>query len=318
MAELTSYDFWRNALAGVAQDIHDGHAHPGFYRKRVSRGGAFVPVAIWEQDGKLVATVDGKEIDPIEVWTFCCQHPVTEEAYRERVSTGMWPDEDSGVAASLRGPGDNNPPQDEVEAISDQIDAAAANAAAYETIADDETAARAQSSRSRLLELGGQADKRREVLKRPHLEAGKAVDAAWQPLVQKAKGAADAIRRALGAYETRKAQEAERQRQEQERLRREAEAAARKAETAGKPAPPPPPPPDPEPPAPQTQVRGAYGRAASIKEVKRATVANQDEAYGFLKGHKELKDFIAKLAQRAVDAGYEVPGVTVTIERVVR
>lgn len=327
---MSDYTYWQNALKGEFGAMHEGDPHPGFYRKRTSRAGPFVPVAIWEQDGKMVALVDGKEADAAEIWSYVCDKPVTEEQYRARVETGLWHDEDPAVTQSFMpppAPGDNNPPKDEAEVLEGQIDAAFANAADYADIKDDETASRAQSARSRLLELSGQADKRREALKRPHLEAGKAIDGLWQPLVKKAKEAADAIRKAIAAHETRKFQESEKARLAEEVARRRVEEERQRLLAEQLAAHPEAPPPEPEPIAPpppppaapvQTTVRGAYGRGAAVKEVKRATVTDQDAAYAFLKTHKELKELIAKLAQRAVDAGYEVPGVTVSVERDVR
>lgn len=318
-----TYDFWQRALAGEdvggpTLPIHDGEAHPGFWRKRTSKSGPFVPVAIWEQDGALIALVDGKVGDAAELWSYVCRHPVTEEVYRSRVDTGKWPDEDSAVAESLAPPpagmGDNNPPQDEAEILRGQIDAASKNAADYVEIDDDTTAAKAQGVRSRLLELRGDADKRRDALVRPHLDAQTALNAVWMPLVKDAKAAADAIAKALSAFATRKANAAAEAARKVEEARIKAEREAVKAAAKGKPvsAPvPPPPPPEPV----QTQIKPSYGRAGSIKVIKVAKVVDQDAAYGAMKTHKELIELIAKLAQRAADAGIPIAGVEVTEER---
>lgn len=318
VSSAPSYEYWRSALAGTFGAVHDGEAQPGFYRKRTRKGGPYVPVAIWHQEGDgMVALVDGQPADPADIWSYVCQHPVTEAQYRQRVDTGKWHDEAEAVTTSLvHEPA--NASGDPAEAMADQIDAALQGLNAYHDIRDDETASKAQSLRSRLLELSGEADKTRESEKKPHLEAGRAVDAKWQPLVKKAKEGADAIRKALGVHETRKDQE--RRAAEQARLKAEAEARAKQQAEAGQeataPVPAPAPAPKPEPV--QTQISGAYGRAATIKTKKVATVADQDAAYGFLKAHKEMIELIGKLAQRAVDAGYEVPGVTVEEVKEVR
>lgn len=330
------YTYWMNALAGKFGPVHDGDPQPGFYRKRTSKAAGYVPVAIWEQDGKVLALVDGKQADAAEIWSHVCQYPILEEWYRARMIGQPWPDEDAAVTASLAPPpaGHNNPPTDEAEILQGQIEAASAGAGEYAQITSDETASKAQSLRSRLLELSGQADKIREAQKKPHLEAGKAIDAKFQPLVKSAKAAADLIRDALGAHETRKAREAERIRREAEesrikaereaaRLRAEAEIAAREAEKAGQPAPAPIPEPEPPAPAPapvpeaSVAIRGAYGRAAAVKVVKVARVVDQDKAYMAMRTHKELVELIAKLAQRAAVAGVSVDGVEVTEERAV-
>jgi hypothetical protein len=314
------YEFWQASLGGSTPPMHEGDPQPGFYRKRVSRGGAFVPVAIWVQDGRLVALVDGVAADAADIWTYVCDKPVTEEAYRERVATGRWQDEDAHIAASLAppAPGHNNPPQDEAEILKGQIEAASAGATEYAEIQDDATASKAQSLRSRLLELSGTADKKREAEKKPHLEAGKTIDAKWQPLVKAAKTAADAIRTALSDHETRKARAAEAERRADEEARRKAlaEQLAKHPEAPADfvaPAPLASPAP-----APVTSIKGAYGRAAPVMAVKVATVVDQDAAYGALKTQPELIEVIAKLAQKSVDAGFDIPGVTVEERKVVR
>jgi len=315
------YTYWRNALAGNFGAVHDGDPQLGFYRKRTGKAAGYDPVAIWDQDGRgVVALVGNQEASAHDIWTFVCQHPITEQQYRDRIETGKWWDEDAAVTKSLAHD-TKNETADPAEMMADQIDAALRGLADYADIRDDEAAAKAQSLRSRLLELSGEADKTREAQKKPHLEAGRAVDAVWQPLVKKAKEGADAIRKALGAYETRKDQErraAETKAREDE-MKRQREAALNASPVTGPNAVLPvevPKQPAPEPI--QTQVRGAYGRAATVKTVKVATVTDQDAAYGFLKAHKEMVELLGKLAQRAVDAGYDVPGVTVEERKDVR
>lgn len=312
------YSYWMNALAGKFGPVHDGDPQPGFFRKRTGKAAGYVPVAIWEQDGKMLALVDGQESDPAEIWSFVCQYPILEEWYRARMLGQPWPDESAAVTASLAPPpsGHNNPPTDEAEILKGQIEAASAGVEKFAQIEDDETASKAQSLRSRLLELSGQADKIRETQKKPHLEAGKQIDAKFQPLVKAAKAGADTIRDALGAHETRKANAVAKAAAEVEALRRKAQEEADKAAEQGAPAPVPvPPPPVTETPAPAVAIRGAYGRAAAVKLVKVAKVVDQDAAYAGLKTHKELIDLIAVLAQRATNAGITLPGVEVTEER---
>jgi hypothetical protein len=299
---MSDYTYWQNALKGEFGPVHDGDAQPGFWRKRTSRAGPFVPVAIWEADGKMVALVDGKESDPAELWTYVCRYPILEEWYHSRLATGKWPDEDAGVAESLIG--DNNPPQDEADTLKGQIEAASANVAEYAEINDDETASKAQSARSRLLELSREADTKRETAKKPHFDAAKAVDARWQPLVKMAKAAADALAAAIGGHETRKLIA---RRKAEDDAKKAAEKAAAKAPKG---APPPQPAPSPPPAEVSMTVRGAYGRAGTKKMVKVAVVDDQDKAYEGLKRHPDLIEFIRVLAQRAVEAGVTVPGVS--------
>ena len=293
-----SYDFWHRALAGQkvggeTLPVHDGVAHPGFYRKRMARKGPWVPVAIFEDDGELIALVGAEKVDPAGIWTFCCRNAVSEAAYHSFVETGEWFDLDQNIAPPPT-PIGHNEPADEAEMMRDQIDSAKRGISDYSIIEDDTMAKRAQSLRSRLLELSREADKKREAEKKPHFEASK-----------DAKAAADGIAAALNTYETAKARAAAEE-------RRRAEEAERKAAEAGKPVPLPAPAPQPLP----TQIKGGYGRAANIKIVKVVTAVTDWQAlYNFMKDRAEVTDVLLKLAQRAVDAGHEVPGVTVEEQR---
>jgi hypothetical protein len=105
--------------------------------------------------------------------------------------------------------------------------------------------------------------------KEPHLEAGKAVDAKWQPLVKKAKAGADEVKGAIAAWETeklRRQREIERQQQEELRRQEEARRSAEAANEAQAPqqeaevllAP------SPVPAAAPTPIQPTYGKAASV------------------------------------------------------
>jgi hypothetical protein len=325
-----TYDFWHRALAGEKiggpdLPIHEDAPQPGFYRRRfagerrgMGEGVApltpFIPIAIFEQDGALVALIEERYEDPVKHWLSCCRHPVSEEAYRAALETGQWPDVDAAIKPAAPPapqttiappPQGHNAPEDPADELRDQIESAKAGLSQYAKIESDETAKKAQSLRSRLLELVREVAKAHKVEKEPHLESGRAVDRRYKPLEKDAQDAAKQIAEAIGAWEDEKAQRAA-------KARREAEEAARKAEEAGKPAPPPSPPPEPLP----TQVKGGYGRAASIKVVNVVTaVTDWDALWGFLRTHPELIALMEKLAQRAVDKGHEVPGIAVEEKR---
>lgn len=306
------YSFWRDALAGKFGPVHDDDPQPGFYRKRTRRAGPFVPVAIWRDGERMVAFVDGRAADASEIWTFVCQHPISEEAYHQALNGDGWDDLDEGVAeqaADRR----NSDPEDDAESLRDQVEAARERIAEYASVTSDEQAAKAQSLRARLNELAREADKKRDALKRPHLEAGKAVDAEWQPIIKSAKAGADQVAKAIGEHETRKLRERREAERRAEEARRQQEEAARAAEAANKPAPPPPATPEPEPaPAPTTTIRGGYGRAASVSVENVVTgITDQDALYTFLRDHPELKEKMFDLARRAVVKGHSVPGVSV-------
>lgn len=294
---------------------------PGFYRwfsgKGSPRAVAFFHLDDTDPKSPLVGFVDGEQLDPIppKLWQNCVNNPIPYEWYDAKVERGeKWPDE-ADLGDGGAGIGHNNPPEEtetDLERMTRTIETAVGAADTYKKIVNDDNAAAAVAARSRLLELSGSADKKREAEKAPHWDACKKVDNDWKPIIKLAKDKADEIRTALSAYETMKFRMA----QEEARKRAEAAAAA---------APPPdqqgeavlgPPPTAAEPaPAPASTIKGASGRAATVRTVKIAVVVDQDAAYQDLKAIAELKTLIQKLAQRAVDEGRSVAGVTVEEQR---
>jgi len=318
-----SYEWWSKALklAGdcgeLTRDqmktlgISEGSPECGFYRKRTQKDGPFVPVAIWQTEGGLVALAGGVAADPFQIWTFAARNPISEETYHLVGGGANWPDADPVVAEQIATAGHNSGVVDEAEMLRDQIEAAKAGASAYAKITDDEMSAKAQSLRSRLLELKGDAEKRHKKEKEPHLEAGRAVDKKWLPLAKDADATAATIRAAMSAWETEKLQRQRKAERDAETARLAAEIAARKAEAAGKPV---------DAPAPVAQtvatmptpIKGNYGRAASVGVVNVVTgITDQAALYEFLKDHPEMIDFMLALARRAVAKGLTVPGVAV-------
>ena len=290
-----SYEFWRKAVAGYMVGgpelpVHEDVPHPGFYRKRVKKSGGFEPVAIFESDGKLIARVgfrEGRIKQAEDVWLRCCEHAVTEKAYRDAVESGQWHDVDDAVTASI---GDNL--ASEPESLEDQINTVLASVKQYETITSDEDAAKAQSVRSRLNELAGEADKQREAEKKPHFEAGKKVDAVWMPLVKAAKNGANLIRAEIAKWETSKIPKV--------------------VYTVSAPA-------TLEPTHEPTQVRGGYGRSGSVKERRvLQEVYDWNALWAHYRTHEQVQERLRWLAQRDLDDGREVPGIKWAMEKVVR
>jgi hypothetical protein len=97
-----AYRYWRDALEGRFGPVHTDDPRPGFYRTKIVRGkdSPWTPVAIWQsEDGTLTAlrhhfVVEAPLIvDPNEIWTFCADYPITEEAYRAVAEHKRpWPD----------------------------------------------------------------------------------------------------------------------------------------------------------------------------------------------------------------------------------
>lgn len=95
------FAFHRRALAGARDTIVEDLPEVGFWKMRLVKRGAWVPVRIWlEQeigdDGELLApevvkcTVDGAEKDPREVWQWCCTRPIAEHEFRYMTALRAW------------------------------------------------------------------------------------------------------------------------------------------------------------------------------------------------------------------------------------
>lgn len=305
------WNYWQNALEGKFGPVHEGHPQTGFYRRRLVKNGPFVPVAIWHDGNDWIALVNGRPANAVDIWTWVCQAPITKEAYDRVAAGGAW--DDASEFAPLAPPdGRNADPENELEALRDQIESAKARLSEFEKIDSDEARDNAQSLRARLNELSREADTKRSAEKQPHLEAGKAVDALWQPLVKDAKACADKIAAAMSAYETAKLRQQREEQARMDRERREAEEAAARASETGRPqaAPEATVEPDPIPAVAPTPIKGNYGRAANISYVKVVTaITDQDALYQFLRDHGDLKRCLLDLAQRGVKAGHDVPGI---------
>ncbi|NTF67927.1 hypothetical protein [Rhizobium rhizogenes] len=321
------WSWWRAALKnpaaiGKTLPVHDGDAQQGYYRAK-NKDKTFDPVAIFYPEGsdELVAYRSGREVRADEVWSFCCRYPVTFETYTAATEGRGWPDDDVTVAAQIKAPepgiGDNSGEVDEAETLKDQIEAAKKGASSYDKIKDDATLAKAQSLRSRLLELKGEAEKKHKKEKEPHLEAGRAVDKRWLPLAKDAEAIAKNIRSAMDDWETEKLQERRRQERAAEQARLDAIEAARKADPDGEVTVAPPPPAFTA--AAPAPIKGTYGKAASVS-IKKVVAEVTDWAAlsAFMIGHPDFQNCLKDLAQRAIDKGHDVPGVKVEERAAVR
>lgn len=77
-----AYSWWRRSVSGERVARIEDEPMPGYFKRRMVRGGPFVPVAIWlEQEidpdtGELTAPeelraiVNGQPIDPVRAWFY--------------------------------------------------------------------------------------------------------------------------------------------------------------------------------------------------------------------------------------------------------
>lgn len=294
----------------------------GFFRVRYNKQKPWEPVHIWREDAQWFAKRGDELVDAWEVWNWCCRYPISVEEYDHVRAGNNWSREDPTVAEQIRkGQGDNSAGLSEDELLAADIQTIADGIRAYAVIKDEQHAAQAQSLRSRLLELGGRAEKIREKLVRPHLDGQKAVNGKWQPVVQSAQAAADTVRTSLKKFETDKLNAQIARDRLAEAARQEAQRIADDAAAAGKPEPMAPEPAPPPPPAVFTggTVKGDYGRAATVTaKVVLDKITDQAAVYAHFSQNSQVVALLTKLATSAVKNGLTVPGTTTKPEADVR
>lgn len=126
--------------------------------------------------------------------------------------------------------GHNAPPADAAMTIHvDDLFSLLSDTLAGGEVTTDEQEAAIDAILDGFRKAGTDADKAREVEKKPHLEAGREVDAKWKPIVDKAKRGATACKDALTPYRTAKQRakdEAARKAREEAEARQKAAAEA--------------------------------------------------------------------------------------------
>lgn len=91
MASL--YEWHRRAMAGL-EPVNDGTPQCGWYKRKLVKGGVFVPARIWMfqdvdpvtgellSDEVLQCEVNGAFADPEDTWSWICANPITESEFR--------------------------------------------------------------------------------------------------------------------------------------------------------------------------------------------------------------------------------------------
>lgn len=301
--------------------MHADHPRPGFYRMRRERGGKYAPVAIWrDATGTLVCAVGVDKIatDPLSIWTYVADNPVSKEAAKFAFEHGYWPDEPPPI-------GHNEPPSDDpFEALKAEIAAKQQQAekwlAARPTITTQADADYATNAQRELLALNKRADTMFTAEKAPHLEAGRACDAKYS-FRKTVADVAERLRKVYGRFmaaeEARlKAEAATKHKAALERIEAERKAKLADDPVAALTEPEPQLPLLPEPV--KIQAGGGVGRKAGLKTVWVPTVTDYEKAALHYINHPDLRAAVDKLVKHAVrDAkgSIVIPGVTIREER---
>jgi len=305
----SGWAYYQKTLKGEDCPIHPHHAPIGFFRKWNRHKDKSWPVAIWlTDDGRKFAQIgDGATVDistPAaeqdfihDTFQWCSRNAIAYTAYEHWKMHREWPPE-TGAAAVIEaskaaravatGIGHNSgeDPAVEHEAFVDQVNAALAGVKALAKVDSDEQVAEAASLRIRLTELASEGGKKHAVEKKPHLDAGRAVDARWNPIIAEAKAGANTLRKAIEDHKT-------------AQMRRAREEAAARAAAA-----------NPVTEAPEKeQITPAYGKRTSVMTFLVAKVVDHDAVYRQLRSNPEIVQLLEKLAQKVITAGGSLEGV---------
>jgi len=169
---------YQQNLAGKAVPLHDGMPQAGFYKKR-GPDGKWQPVAIWSKDGKLVCRVADAMVDPVDVWTYCADNPVSSADAKHAFKHGTWPGDAPPPI------GDNNPPSgDPFEDLTRELEAEQlrVNVWLAEPHEGKTAADMAANWLANLRKLEAKTTAAFDVEKAPALEEARRIDAKWRGL----------------------------------------------------------------------------------------------------------------------------------------
>lgn len=321
----SEWALWESLKASKGSPKPDSDIAHGFWRLPNGFAGTALPVATWADDGFWLASVNGA--DPIDKdcgteWTeFLAKTwpklvAVDHDAYLAAVDKGVWPDGTPTKKSQRGGMGDNAPPEGSVEALLEQakghIESARSlvKAGAAKTEEDADVASNFAKT---LTETRSLIEAAHKVEKKPHLDAGRAVDDKFLPIADSLKKAAAAVKNSvINPYQV-----------EQDRIRREAEAKrkeeAEAATAADREA-------EPPPSEPAKVSSGSRGRKTSLVEMRSGEITDH-EAFGawlgklkhptILSGMESAANALARNPEFAVGST-PAPGVVVKSRMVTR
>ena len=325
--------YWQNALSGDFGPVHENEYHYGFYRMRFRKDETLLPVAIYQsEDGNWYAQVDRKNIDPGKIWTFCCNKPVSYDAYLAALDGKGWPEDPPALPEAPAELG-HNLPTDPNEALKVEFAGEKELAEGFlkTQITTQEQADQAAVWSKKLSDIHGKADKLFRSEKDPINEQGKAIDDKYRWRGD-AKELATKLKRALDKFlaDQAKAEEerARKAREDADRIKREAEAAkqkareaeeqseeaataakaeasrlAREAEEADRAS------------ALRRVSSGRTGARVSLRTYTSGEITDIEKLLIALKDTPEVRELAQTLANREARAGNQIPGMKIVTEQ---
>lgn len=300
MSKSPDWTGWQALLAGKQHEWdHRAHVLDGFWRKGDDA------IATWHDAEGLWVKVNGnrpfrpkhgEDAYAESEFGFIVKRPISHALYTAVIGGAPWPDQPEDV----RGKMGDNLPEDPAERFKLELEAEkeAIERFRKEPITSEDAATKCGLWAGKIAELAKAIDAKRVELKKPHDDAGKAVQAVYKPLVDTAENLSTSLKKHMAAWvleKKRKADEEERQRREAERK------AAEELEV-----PPPPPRADNRPKS--SVVTG--GVTVRTRKVAKVTDLVKAATHFASKPtpNLELVDLIHRLAYRDLAAGNVVPG----------
>ena len=108
---------WHTAALRGLQPVIDNTPQCGFFKRKLVKGGVFVPARIWmfqdidAETGELLSDellqceVNGTYADPEDAWSWICSNPITEQEFRylsARIDFALRHDPDDPFAAPTK------------------------------------------------------------------------------------------------------------------------------------------------------------------------------------------------------------------------
>lgn len=190
------YRFWKQSLvnkaAGLPIEVPVDQPQPGYYGLHTKDG--LLPVAIWYRaDESFACRVNNQPAQQSvkALWTSVGGNPVTEEAYKERVAEGKWPEE---AVATNRAPSDESVIA-QIDQLASEADGLLAKEAKTQAEAD-----KLQSYVANLRALKTKAEAEHKAEKAPWLEGGRIVDNKFFPAIGRADETVKRLLKKIGDF----------------------------------------------------------------------------------------------------------------------
>lgn len=317
------FSYWQAELL----EPHSQHRDPpppviidGWWRIKAATTKTDFPAVVWQDSNGVTWAQVGRAMPVREdsqqwfdflAWSFPWAEAVTKEEFDKAMETGRWSDgKQSRRPAPVKTEAEAAPPLDPDqssnnafldEELRDQIEVLI-EAGKRVVVTDQATANKAAEITARLRILWKRAEDARKTEKAPLDQQVHAVQAKWTPMQQDA--AAEGTRLDKLVSDWLKAED-----------RRLAEEAQKQAEEARK-ASPVSPQPEAEPsqrtaPAPKAAARSAYGRARTLRTVKKGVITDEAKFIKAIRGSADFKEFLQNKANTIARTGTEVPGMKI-------